>query len=63
MTYKLRMRAIYKTGPNAPWSGPWSEVVTQRVGNHPPGAPTDLSVDSATHDGVALSWEAPDTPG
>ena len=24
VTYKLRMRAIYKTGPNAPWSGPWS---------------------------------------
>ena len=57
VTYKLRMRAIYKTGPNAPWSGPWSEVVTQRVGNHPPGAPTALGVDSATHDGVALSWE------
>ena len=63
VTYKLRMRAIYKTGPNAPWSGPWSEVVTQRVGNHPPGAPTDLSVDSATHDGVALSWSAPDHNG
>ena len=63
VTYKLRMRAIYKTGPNAPWSGPWSEVVTQRVGNHPPGAPTDLSVDSATHDGVALSWEAPEHSG
>ena len=63
VTYKLRMRAIYKTGPNAPWSGPWSEVVTQRVGNHPPGAPTDLSVDSATHDGVALSWGAPEHSG
>ncbi len=63
VTYKLRMRAIYKTGPNAPWSGPWSEVVTQRVGNHPPGAPTDLSVDSATHDGVVLSWSAPDHNG
>ena len=63
VTYKLRMRATYKTGPNAPWSGQWSEVVTQRVGNHPPGAPTDLSVDSATHDGVALSWEAPEHSG
>ena len=63
VTYKLRMRAIYKTGPNAPWSGPWSEVVTQRVGNHPPGAPTDLSVDSATHDSVALSWSAPGHSG
>ena len=63
VTYKLRMRAIYKTGPNAPWSGQWSEVVTQRVGNHPPGAPTDLSADSATHDGVALSWGAPGHSG
>ena len=63
VTYKLRMRAIYKTGPNAPWSGPWSEVVTQRVINHPPGAPTDLSVDSATHDKVVLSWSAPDHNG
>ena len=63
VTYKLRMRAIYKTGPNAPWSGQWSEVVTQRVGNHPPGAPADLSVGSATHDGVALSWEAPGHSG
>ena len=63
VTYKLRMRAIYKTGPNAPWSGQWSEVVTQRVGNHPPGAPTDLSVDSATHDGVVLSWSAPGHSG
>ena len=63
VTYKLRMRAIYKTGPNAPWSGPWSEVVTQRVINHPPGAPTDLGVDSATHDGVVLSWSAPDHNG
>ena len=59
VTYKLRMRAIYKTGPNAPWSGPWSEVMTQRVRNHPPAAPTDLSVDSATHDGVVLIWSAP----
>ena len=59
VTYKLWMRAIYKTGPNAPWSGPWSEVVTQRVWNHPPGAPTGLSVDSVTHDGVVLSWSAP----
>ena len=59
VTYKLWMRTIYKTGPNAPWSGPWSEVVTQRVRNHPPGTPTDLSVDSATHDGVVLSWSAP----
>ena len=63
VTYKLRMRAIYKTGPNAPWSGPWSDTMTKRVRNNPPGAPTDLSVDSATHDGVSLSWNAPEHNG
>ena len=60
VTYKLRMRAIYRTGPNAPWSGPWSDTTTKRVRNHPPAAPTGLSVDSATHDGVVLSWTAPE---
>ena len=59
VTYKLRMRAIYKTGPNAPWSGPWSEVVTKRVRDNPPDAPTDLTVNSITDGGVALSWSAP----
>ena len=59
VTYKLRMRAIYKTGPNAPWSGPWSEVVTRRVRDNPPDAPTDLTVNSITDGGVALSWSAP----
>ena len=60
VTYKLWMRAIYRTGPNSPWSGPWSDVVTKRVRNNPPGAPTALSVDSVTHDGVVLSWSALD---
>ena len=63
VTYKLRMRAIYKTGPDAPWSGPWSETVTQRVRNDPPGAPTAVSVDSVAHDGIVLSWSAPDHNG
>ena len=63
VTYKLWMRAIYKTRPDAPWSGPWSEIVTQRVRNHPPAAPADLSVDWATHDGVVLSWSAPEHNG
>ena len=59
VTYKLRMRAIYKTGPNAPWSGPWSEVVTRRVRDNPPDAPTDLTVNSITDARVVLSWSAP----
>ena len=63
VTYKLQMRAIYKTGPNAPWSGPWSKVVVQRVRDNPPDAPTALNVDSVTHGGVALSWSAPEHNG
>ena len=59
VTYKLRMRAIYKNDPDGDWAGDWSEVTTKRVRNQPPGAPTGLSVDSATHDGVVLSWSAP----
>ena len=59
VTYKYRMRAIYATGDNAP-AGPWSDTHIQRVRNHPPGAPADFTITSATHDGVALEWKAPD---
>ena len=38
-TYKLRVRADYTTGDGAPWQGPWSETVVQRVRNDPPQAP------------------------
>ena len=38
VTYKLRMRAIYKDDPNGDWAGDWSDVMTKRVRNHPPGA-------------------------
>ena len=58
-TYKLRVRALYNADPDNSWSGPWSDVATRRVRGNPPGAPTGLSVDSITHDGVALSWDAP----
>ena len=57
-TYKLRVRADYSTGDGAPWQGPWSETVVQRVRNHPPQAPANLQVVSATHDGVSLGWSA-----
>ena len=56
------MRAIYENGQDPRWAGPWSDTMTKRVRNHPPGAPTDLSVDSATHDGVVLIWSAPTHP-
>ena len=57
-TYRLRVRADYTTGDGAPWQGPWSQTVVQRVRNHPPQAPANLQVVSATHDGVSLSWSA-----
>ena len=38
-------------------------MATRRVRDNPPGAPSDLRVDSATHDGVALSWSAPSHRG
>ena len=63
VTYKFRVRALYNADPDNSWSGPWSEVATRRVRDNPPGAPTDLSVDSATHDGVALTWSAPSHTG
>ena len=56
------MRAIYSTGPTAP-AGPWSDTHIQRVRNHPPGTPAGLKIESATHDGVALVWTAPDHNG
>ena len=59
VTYKLQMRAIYRDDPENRWSGPWSEVVVQRVRDNPPVTPTGLSVDSITYDGVSLSWSAP----
>ena len=59
VTYKLQMRAIYRDDPENRWSGPWSEVVVQRVRDNPPVAPTGLSVDSIAYDGVSLSWSAP----
>ena len=58
-TYKLRVRADYTTGDGAPWQGPWSVTAIQRVLNNPPAAPAELTVTSASHDGVGLSWSAP----
>ena len=59
-TYQVRVRGEYRTGTGAPWNGPWSPVATQYVLDHAPQAPTGLRIDSAGHDGVSLSWTAPD---
>ena len=63
VTYKLRMRAIYKDDPEGNWAGDWSDVMTKRVRNHPPAAPTNLSAGSVTYDGLTLKWNAPDHNG
>ena len=56
--FRVYMRARYSTGrhANAPWSGPWTGSLTQRVLNDPPEPPSNLQVDSADIDGVVLRW-------
>ena len=63
VTYQLRMRAIYKDDPEGNWAGDWSDVMTKRVRNHPPSAPTNLSAGSITYDGLTLNWNALDHNG
>ena len=59
-THKMRMRARYdSSGNSGAWSGPWTEIVTFRVKDDPPPAPTGLAVSGASHDGVTITWTAP----
>ena len=60
VTYKLWMRAIYRTGPNAPWSGPWSEVVEERVKDALPAEPTGLRAAPTAQGAVTLNWTDPE---
>ena len=60
--YKVQMRSRYHDGQYAgtqSWSGPWTEVATQRVKADPPSAPTGLSASLDGKGGVALSWTDP----
>ena len=59
--YKVQVRARYYEGQHQdnPWSGPWTDELTQRVNDDPPAAPTGLTASQVAHDSVTLSWTAP----
>ena len=60
-TYKVQMRSRYYNADRTVHesSGPWTNVVTQRVKNHPPAAPTGLTTSQVTHDSLTLTWTDP----
>ena len=59
--YKVHIRSRYYDGEHSDsrWSGPWTEVTTQRVKDHPPAAPTGLTASSIKHDSLTLTWNNP----
>ena len=60
-TYKVQMRSRYynEDGSGRQSSGPWTATATQRVKNHPPAAPTSLTISEVAHDSLILSWDDP----
>ena len=60
-TYKVQMRSRYynEDGSGRQSSGPWTPITTQRVKNHPPAAPTSLTISEVAHDSLILSWDDP----
>ena len=60
-TYKVQMRSRYynEDGSARQSSGPWTPITTQRVKNHPPAAPTSLTISEVAHDSLILSWDDP----
>ena len=66
LEYKVQMRSRYYDGEftgSEKWSGPWSDVKTQRVRDDPPAAPTDLTASPVFFDSVSLRWTAPTHDG
>ena len=59
--YKVQMRARYYNADRSVHksSGPWTNVITQRVMNHPPAAPTGLAASQVSHDSLTLTWDDP----
>ena len=60
-TYKVQMRSRYYNVDRSVHesSGPWTEVITQKVKNHPPAAPTGLTASQVTRDTVTVTWTDP----
>ena len=61
-TYKVQMRSRYYNADRTVHesSGPWTQVMTQRVKNHPPAAPTGLTTSAVAHDTLTLTWDDPE---
>ena len=59
--YKVQMRSRYYNADRTvrESSGPWTDVITQRVMNHPPAAPTGLTASLVDHNSLTLTWNNP----
>ena len=59
--YKVQIRSRYYNADRTvrESSGPWTDVITQRVKDHPPAAPTGLAASQVAHDSLTLSWNDP----
>ena len=59
--YKVQMRSRYYNADRTvrESSGPWTDVITQRVKNHPPAAPTGLTASLVDHNSLTLTWNNP----
>ena len=60
-SYKVKIRSRYYNADRTvrESSGPWTNVITQRVMNHPPAAPTGLAASEVSHDSLTLTWDDP----
>ena len=59
--YKVQMRSRYYNADRTvrESSGPWTDVITQRVKNNPPAAPTGLTASLVEHNSLTLTWNNP----
>ena len=64
-TFKVQARARYTSGGDndGAWSGPWTDIVSTRVKDDPPAAPTGLTAAQVDHDSVTLTWTDPQDTG
>ena len=60
-SYKVQMRSRYYNADRTvrESSGPWTDIITQRVKDHPPAAPTGLTASLVEHNSLTLTWNNP----
>ena len=58
-SYKVQIRSRYYNADRSvrESSGPWTATATQRVKDHPPAAPTGLTMSPVEHDSLTLNWD------